>query len=69
MAIIQIKTKKENNNQQEKEIKENGQRKEKVEKTKYSDSELEREETRSITFEVLVQEQKFKPKRGENNAT
>ena len=69
MAIIQTKTKKENNNQQEKEIKENGQRKEKVEKTKYSDSELEREETRPINFEVLLQEQKSKPKKGENNAT
>ena len=69
MAIIQTKTKKENNNQQQKEIKENGQRKEKEEKTKYSDSKLEREETRPITFEVILQEQKFKPKKGENNAT
>lgn len=50
-------------------IKENGQRKEKVEKTKYSDSEQDREETRPITFEVLVKEQKFKPKRGEKKTT
>ena len=69
MEIIQTKTKKEDNNQQEKEIKENGQRKEKVEKTKYSDSEQDREETRPITFEVLVKEQKSKPKRGEKKTT
>ena len=69
MAIIQNKAKKEDNNQQQKEIKENGQRKEKVEKTKYSDSEQEREETRPITFEVLVKEQKFKPKRGGKKTT
>ena len=69
MAIIQNKAKKEDNNQQQKEIKENRQRKEKVEKTKYSDSEQEREETRPINFEVLVKEQKFKPKRGEKKTT
>ena len=46
MAIIQNKAKKEDNNQQQKEIKENRQRN-----------------------EVLVKEQKFKPKRGEKKTT